>query len=398
VHPRAIELAAKLVEISGGHYQHVYLGANGSEAVETAIKIARQYQRQSRFRTDQGRYKIISLKHSYHGYSYGAMSAATNEDFEKKFGPLVPGFIQIEPGFCYRCPYGEHDYPQCNLACAQALEAAILREGAQTVAAFILEPILGEAGVIEPPVEYYRQVGKICQKYGILFIADEVTTGFGRTGKLFATEDWDPRPDILCLGKIISGGYVPLSATLVTEEIFRRFRGKDRHLKHGSTHSGHPVSAAVGLSVIDIIQREHLVENAARVGAYLKSGLERMMETNPIMGEIRGKGMMVAVELVKDRETRKPLSHDEIFILLLDMVNRGLLVSLDNLRMLPPLNFDETIVDDMLAILHESLQPGIFADLDRMTRLVKAVAAVKIQKQKAIRPESIPEELLPRGA
>jgi len=380
-HPRAIELAARLVEITGGHYQHVYLGSNGSEAVETAIKMARQYHRQSRLKSDRSRYKIISLSKSYHGYSYGAVSAAADEKIEQKFGPLVPGFIKIGPPYCYRCPFGKTGYPECGLACAQALEETILREGPETVAAFLFEPIMGEAGVIIPPEEYYRVVAQICRKYGVLMIADEVTTGFGRTGKLFVSQDWELRPDILCLGKIISGGYLPLSATLATRSIYQRFLGKDRYFKHGSTHSGHPVCAAVGLAVIDIIEREKLVENSARVGAYLKTGLLKIAENNPLVGEVRGRGMMAAVEVVKNRETRQSFSVEEMRYFLFDLVNRGLLISLDNYRMLPPLNFDESIVDEMLSIIKQNLQPGILADLDRKARLVKEVLTAKLRRR-----------------
>jgi adenosylmethionine-8-amino-7-oxononanoate aminotransferase len=377
-HPRAIELAAKLVELTKGHYQHVYLGSNGSEAVETAIKMARQYHRQSRFKSDRGRYKIISLRKSYHGYAYGAVSASADEDIEKKFGPLVPGFLQIDPPYCYRCPFGKKGYPECGLACAEALEVTILREGPQTVAAFLFEPIMGEAGVIIPPEEYYLKVAEICRKYGALLIADEVTTGFGRAGKLFVSQDWELRPDILCLGKIIGGGYLPLSATLATKDIYRRFLGSNRHFKHGSTHSGHPVCAAVGLAAIDIIQSENLVENSARVGAYLKTGLQKIAENNPLVGEVRGSGLMAAVELVKNRETKQPFSAEETRFFLFDLVNRGLLISLDDYRMLPPLNYDKAIIDDMLAIIQQNLQPGILADLERKSRLVKEVLAAKL--------------------
>ena len=222
-HPRVIELAAKLVQISSGNFQHVYFGSNGSEAVETAIKMARQYHRQSPNSEDHNRFKIISLKNSYHGFTYSAISAAGKDEYERKYGPLLPGFIQIEPPYCYRCPFKKHSYPECRLECAHALETTILKEGEQTVTAFILEPIMGEYGIVTPPDEYYQVVGEICHRYGLLFIADEVTTGFGRTGKLFASIDWKPQPDIMCIGKIISGGYMPLSAVLTTNTLFERF-------------------------------------------------------------------------------------------------------------------------------------------------------------------------------
>jgi adenosylmethionine-8-amino-7-oxononanoate aminotransferase len=354
-HPRAIELAARLVEITSGNYTRAMLGSNGSEAVEAALKMARQFHHQSPDPADHGRYKIISLRGSYHGLGYGAVSAAGKPEYEERFGPLMPGFLQIGPPYCYRCPFQQDSYPACGLACANALEEIILSEGPESVAAFIFEPILGEANVIVPPAEYYPRVGEICRRYGVLLIADEVTTGFGRAGKLFASQDWSIQPDILCLGKIISGGYLPLSATLASERVFERFLGKDRQFLHGSTNSGHPVCCAAGLAAIDIILREKLPENSARVGAYLKAGLERLQAKYPFIGEVRGQGLMIGVELVKDRETKQPFTTDELFEVTCDLVERGLLVSLDTLRLFPPLNIDEPTADRVLKIIDQSL-------------------------------------------
>src|SRR4030042_1522741 len=158
-HPRAIELAAKLVQITSGNFEHVYLGSNGAEAVETSLKIARQYHRQSPDAKDRGRFKIISLQGSYHGYAYGAATLSGSEDYEAKFGPMLPGIVQMKPPYCYRCPYQKDGYPGCGLVCAQALEKTILAEGPESVAAFIMEPVMGEYGIVAPPQEYYRCVG-----------------------------------------------------------------------------------------------------------------------------------------------------------------------------------------------------------------------------------------------
>jgi adenosylmethionine-8-amino-7-oxononanoate aminotransferase len=370
-HPKAVELAARLVEITGGRYQHVYLGANGSEMVETALKITRQYHRQSPQISDRSRYKIIALRESYHGFSYGAISAAGKPLDEEKFGPLVPGFMQIDPPYCYRCPFGKSGYPECGLACALALQEKIEAEGPETVAAFILEPVMGEYGVIAPPEPYYQLIGEICQRYGLLLIADEVTTGFGRTGQLFASQGWVPQPDILCLGKLISGGYLPLAATLTTEAIFERFLGEDKYLRHGSTNSGHPVTAAVGLAAIDIILREKLPENAARVGEHMLAGLKSLMGHHAIIGDVRGKGMMFAVELVEDRDTKQPLDPDRVFDFVLDIADRGLLISLDGLRFLPPLIIDEAVADEMVDIIDKSLAMGIGANVSRKLRMAR---------------------------
>ncbi len=358
-HPRAIELAAKLVEITQGHYEYAFLGSNGSEAIETAIKMARQYHRQSPDANDRGRYKIVSLQGSYHGVSYGALSTSGLESDAVKYGPLLPGFLHIEAPYCYRCPYGQDGYPQCGLECAQALENAIQTEGAETVAAFVMEPIMGVAGIITPPEEYFQRVGETCHRNGVLFIADEVSTGFGRTGKLFAIEDWDPKPDILCLGKGISSGYLPLAATLATDAVFQRFAGRGNQFDHGSTASGHPVCAAVGLANIDILVRERLSANAAQVGAFLKSRLDELASKRTIIGDIRGKGLFIGLELVQDRETKTPLSEKQMFNIMLNCVSLGLLVYLSPQRqviiLVPPLIIDEKIADSIVKILDKAL-------------------------------------------
>lgn len=384
-HPRAIELAAKLVELTSGHFQHVYLGSNGSEAVETALKMARQYQRQSPDPKDQGRHKILSLRGSYHGVSYGAMSASGSNRYRAKFGPLIPGFLQVDPPYCYRCPYGQGGYPGCGLECAVALEKLIQSEDPQTIAAFIMEPVMGDFGVVVPPEEYCRRVGEICHRHGILLIADEVTTGFGRCGKLFATQDWDPKPDILCLGKAISSGYLPLAATLATDDIYKRFEGEGNFFAHGSTASGHPVCAAVGLANIDIIIKERLPENAAKVGEHLISRLRELMATHDTIGDIRGCGLMIGIELVQDRERKIPVGKKDVFYIGLDTANLGLAAYCDAERnvlgLLPPLIIDTKIADEMVQILDKSLDAGMAANIARKARLAAEYAAFRFRRR-----------------
>lgn len=380
VHPKAIELAAKLVEIASGNFEHVFLSSNGSDAVEAALMMSRQYHRQGPERREHSRYKIVSLRGSYHGVSYGAMSTAGLASNENKVGPLVPGFIQIDPPYCYRCPFQKNGYPECGLECANALERTILSEGAETVAAFIMEPIMGVLGIIDPPEEYYRRVGEICRRYGMLFIADEVTTGFGRTGKLFMSEDWDPEPDILCLSKAITSGYLPLAATLVTDKVYQRFHGEGKRFDYGPTASGHPVCAAVALRNIDIIIREKIPENAARVGDYLKLRLTDLMKSRKIIGEVRGRGLMLGIELVKDRQKKVPLGKKATFNITVDTAILGLLLyPADNvLGLFPPLIIDKDIADRIVEILDQALETGITAEIAQKGRLVKEFAASKL--------------------
>jgi adenosylmethionine-8-amino-7-oxononanoate aminotransferase len=312
--------------------------------------------------------------------SYGAVSTSGLDSDKDKFGPLVPGFEQIEPPYCYRCPYDKDGYPECGLTCAKALDEAIQAEGAETVAAFVLEPIMGAHGIITPPEEYYQQVGEMCRRHGLLFIVDEVTTGFGRTGKLFASADWEPKPDILCLGKAISSGYLPLAATLATASIYERFDGQGRQFEHGSTASGHPVCAAVGLRNIDIIIGEKLAENAAIVGAYLKPRLDALKERRAMIGDVRGRGLMIGVELVKDRETKEPLSEKEMFDVMVSGATNGLLLYVGRsvVGLFPPLIIDEGIADDIVSILDIALDAGMRAKLVRNWRLAKDFVATKL--------------------
>ncbi|OGO26173.1 MAG: hypothetical protein A2136_08385 [Chloroflexi bacterium RBG_16_54_11] len=379
-HPRAIELAAKLIELTGGSYGRVYLGANGSEVVEGAIKISRQYHRLSPDPVDHGRYKILSLKGSYHGYGYGASTAMWLPEIEENYGPMLPGMVNVDPPYCYRCQFGceKIQYPGCGLACVQAVEQVILRESPDTMAAFLLDPIPGDLGVIVPPDEYYQKVGEICRKYGLLLIDDEVTTGFGRAGKLFLSEEWNPKPDILLLGKIITGGYLPLSALLATDQVFERFLGNGGILYFGSTHSGHPLSCAAALAAIDIMLREGLPKNAAIMGKRIKEGLTHLKDHHPIIGDVRGKGLMLNVELVKDRGTKEPISENMKTLFSLDMICRGLLASMNGIYLFPPLNIDTVTADWMVDVIDKTLVNHSLAQLLRILRIGKELALSRL--------------------
>ncbi len=292
-------LAEQLAGCLPGDLNHVYFCNSGSEANETAIKIARQYGRQTY--PNENRYKIISRYRGYHGFTYGALSATGQARRRKAFEPLVPGFPHAHPPYCYRCPIGLN-YPSCGIACADEIERIIQGEGPETVIAIIAEPIIGGGGVIVPPDEYLPKLRQICDDYGLLLILDEVITGFGRTGKMFACEHWDVQPDLITLAKGLTSGYVPLGACVASDSVFNAFLGESDENKEFAqvcTYGGHPVACAAGIANLEIIQKERLWENAEKVGAYLLKRLETL-GTLPIVGDVRGKGLMIALELVQD--------------------------------------------------------------------------------------------------
>ena len=295
----ATELAQQLVECLPGDLNHVYFCNSGSEANETAIKIARQYGRQTY--PGENRYKIISRYRGYHGFTYGAMSATGQARRRKAFEPLAPGFHHALPPYCYRCPLGL-DTSSCVEACVNDFERIIQSEGPETVIAIIAEPIIGGGGVIVPPDDYFPKLRKICDDYGLLLILDEVITGFGRTGKMFACEHWDVQPDIITLAKGLTSGYIPLGACVTSTDVFNTFLGDpDDNLEFSQvcTYGGHPVACAAGVANLKILQSERLYENAEKVGGYLLDKLMTLKNLE-IVGDVRGKGLMLAVEFVKE--------------------------------------------------------------------------------------------------
>ena len=294
----AARLAARLAGILPGDLNHLFFCNSGSEANETALKIARQYGRQKY--PGQNRYKVIARYQGYHGFTYGAMSATGQVKRRNRFEPLVPGFMHVDPPYCYRCPL-KLTYPACGLACVEEIEEVIVREDPETVAAVIAEPIIGGGGVIVPPDEYLPRLREICDTYGTLLIFDEVITGFGRTGKLFAAEHWGVVPDMVTMAKGVTSGYLPLGACAVTPEVFEAFLGEpeeERELSQVATYGGHPVCCAAALANIEILMGERLWENSARVGAHLLEGLRGL--DSPFVGDVRGRGLMAAVELVSE--------------------------------------------------------------------------------------------------
>ena len=294
----ATTLAEQLAACLPGDLNHVYFCNSGSEANETAIKIARQYGRQTY--PGENRYKIISRYRGYHRFTYGALSATGQPRRRKAFEPLVPGFPHAHPPYCYRCPIGL-DASTCGVACADDIERIIQGEGPETVIGIIAEPIIGGGGAIVSPDEYLPKLRKICDDYGLLLILDEVITGFGRTGKMFACEHWDVQPDLITLAKGLTSGYLPLGACVASTKVFNAFLGdtdENREFAQVCTYGGHPVACAAGIANLKILQEERLWENAEKVGTHLLSKLETLRAL-PIVGDVRGKGLLLGVELIE---------------------------------------------------------------------------------------------------
>jgi putrescine aminotransferase len=295
-----IELADYLAELVPPTLKHFFFCSGGSEATESAFKIARVYWRG----LGKDKFKIIALDNAYHGETYGSLSATYIGGglFQQQFGPTVPGFLSMPDYYCYRCSLNL-EYPNCGVKCAEVLADVIEKEGADTVAAFVGEPVHGSAGMIPPPPEYWPKIRKICDKYDVLLIADEVMTGFGRTGKLFALQHWGVVPDIMTMAKGITSSYVPLGAVAVSDRIFEDMRGQ--LFIHGFTYSGHPVTSAAGIANLKILIGEKLTENAAKTGAYLLKRLQEFREFD-VVGDVGGLGLMCGVELVSDKATKTP--------------------------------------------------------------------------------------------
>ena len=357
-----IQLCEKLAEITPGSLSRAFLASGGSEANETALKIVRAYHKR---RGEPERYKVISRKGSYHGTTAGVMwlgessSGLSLADFE----PAYPGVLHAPQPNPYRCELGGQTPSECAVRCAQAIEDLILMHGPSTVAAVIAEPIAQPPGAIVPGDEYWPMVREICDRYGVVLVVDEVICGFGRTGKMFGIEHWDVEPDIMTLGKGVISSYLPLSATMVKKEIADSFGGEGNQFSHALTASGNPVGAAAALKNMEIIESENMVENSAETGAYFKEQLEGLMEDHPVVGDVRGLGLLLGIELVSDRETKASFPKEAR---VRDRINakfrdHGLILSSDGhvITIGPPLCTTRDDVDEIVTALDAS-----FGDLE----------------------------------
>lgn len=307
----AIELAARLGRMLPGDVKRVFLTLGGSESIETALKIARQYWRNV---GQGGKFKFISRERAFHGSSFGATAAQGLTANRVKFEPHIPGFSHVAAPYCYRCRFGLNP-ESCDLECAADLEREILFQGPESVAAFLGEVVMGTGGVIPPHPDYWRRVREICDRYDVLLIADEVVTGFGRTGKMFGIENYGIVPDMMAMAKGISSGYMPMGALGVRDYIYEAFlgaEGEGKDLAAGCTFDGHPACCAAALANLAIIERENLVERAAEMGSYLQTRLQQLLR-HPTVGEVRGLGLLAGIELVADRETKQPFPPEVKF-------------------------------------------------------------------------------------
>ncbi|MGL4552347.1 MAG: aspartate aminotransferase family protein [Gemmataceae bacterium] len=356
--PVAVQLATLLAELAPGDLDAVKFQCGGSEVTEAAIKLSRQYHR---LRGEAGRYKVLSRYLSWHGSTLGALSASGLKSRKTVNEPLAPGFLHVFPPTCYRCPFGK-SYPTCEITCATIVGQVIEMEDPATVAAVMVEPIGHTGGVIDPPPEYLRILREVCDRYGVLLIFDEIITGAGRTGHLFAAETFGVIPDVLCTAKGISGGYAPLSAMITTRRIADTFWGPvetNPGFVEGHTFEGNPISCAAGLAVLREIVERDLCGNARARGAELRAGFERLAKKYGVIGDVRGKGLLMGVEWVQDPATKKPFPAERAFGVRVGKrcLANGLLCRFDPnwLAFGPPLVTTAEQIGEMLAVLDRSL-------------------------------------------
>jgi len=336
-----VNLAEKLAEITPGNFdKKVYFGNSGAESVEAAVKLAKWHTRKQRF---------IGFISAFHGRTIGALSFTASKPTQKRyFFPLMPGVTHVPYPYCYRCPF-KLTYPDCHYWCIDFIDEFVLQKYVppEEVAAIVFEPIQGEGGYVVPPPGYFQRLKKLADKYGILLIDDEVQAGMGRTGKWFAIEHWGVEPDILCSAKALASG-LPLGATIAKSTIMDWVGGS-----HASTFGGNPLSCVAANAVIDVTREEKLLGNATVQGAYIMKRLEELKQQTEIVGDVRGKGLMIGMEIVENKETKKPAPKKAAEIMKRSW-KRGVAVitcGSSTIRIAPPLNITRELVDAALEIL-----------------------------------------------
>lgn len=372
----AEKLAQKIADLTKGELFYSFFVNSGSEATETALKIAIQHWQEKGKPKKQ---KIISRWMSYHGITMGALSMSGHPIRRERFTAILESYPSVAPPYCYRCPYNL-DQRTCGMACALELEASIRRIGADNVAAFIVEPVIGAAGAaIVPPDGYYQKLKAICEEHDILFIADEVMTGFGRTGKMLASEHWGVEPDIVTFGKGISGGYTPIAATVMTKKVLEPILNGSRSIMGGHTLSANPLSCAIALAVLKYIEENDVVERSAKRGKDLINGLKELARKYAFIGDLRGSGLLIGMEFVQDKETKTPFPKT------MDVTNEIIKAGMENGIILYPAAAGLDGINGAAIII----SPPLTITKDECTELLRRLDATLLQFKKQILPGSL---------
>jgi adenosylmethionine-8-amino-7-oxononanoate aminotransferase len=356
----AEKLAEKIAKLTPGDLNWCFFVNSGSEATETAMKMAIQHWQEKGIQTKT---KVLSRWVSYHGITLGALSMSGHTGRRARFVPLLEDFPAIHPPYCYRCPY-KLEAPDCGYLCANELETVIKRLGAETIAAFIAEPVIGAAGgSISPPKDYFKTIKKICDDNDILFIADEVMTGFGRTGSMLAMEQWDVIPDIVAFGKGMGAGYAPIAAAVASDKVMEPIVAGSKVVMSGHTLSANPQSCAISLAVLEYLEKNKIVSEVDSKGVYLKNQLDKLKHQFDFIGDIRGRGLLIGIEFVLDRINKNPFPRNEMItqkIISLAKEN-GLLVypagagidgvNGDSIIISPPLTITKREIEELVSLL-----------------------------------------------
>jgi len=361
-HPKAIELAARLAELAPGDLNRVFFTTSGSEAVESAWKLAKQY---FKLTGEPGRYKVISREIAYHGTSMGALAVTGLADIKHPFEPLAPGGVRVPNTNFYRAPdFLAGDEAAFGRWAADEIERAILREGPQSVAAVFLEPVQNSGGCFPPPPGYFQRVREICDRYGVLLVSDEVICAFGRLGYYFGAQRYEYQPDIITFAKGVTSGYSPLGGMLVSDALMEPFTAGTATFLHGITFAGHPVSSAVALANLDVFEKEDLLGNVRGHEAAFRATLEKLYDL-PIVGDVRGAGYFYGIEMVKDKVTRETFTDEESERLLRGFLSQalfdaGLVCRADDrgdpvIQLAPPLICGQEHFDEIERILRAVL-------------------------------------------
>ncbi|NRD80459.1 aspartate aminotransferase family protein [Bacillus sp. BRMEA1] len=360
----AEKLAEKIACLLSADLNWSFFVNSGSEATETAMKMAIQYWQEKGINTKT---KVLSRWVSYHGITLGALSMSGHPLRRARFVPLLEDFPVIHPPYCYRCPY-QLEAPSCGILCAKELEIAINRIGSDKIAAFIAEPVIGAAGgAIAPPEDYFKMIKKICEKYDILFIADEVMTGSGRTGTMLACEHWGVVPDIAVLGKGLGAGYAPIAAAVASEKVMLPIIQGSKSVMSGHTLSANPQTCAVSLAVLEYLEKHNIIAEVETKSDFLRSQLEKLKSQFSFIGDVRGKGLLLGIEFVENGATKEPFSRSEMVTQ--KIVNlakeRGLLVypanagidgvNGDAIIISPPLTISNQEMWELVGLLRETL-------------------------------------------